>query len=52
MYIVARVKPEDRAMPKEHRDQAIYLFDVNERKLDLLPVDSANFQKARSLLQQ
>ena len=39
-------------IPREHWEQAIYVFDVSRRSLDLVPIDPENFQKARSLLQR
>ena len=52
IYIAAWKIPEDRGIPREHWEQAIYVFDIGRRSLDLVPIDPVNFQKARSLLQR
>ena len=51
IYIVASLNPNDKTVHREHWKQAVFIYDIKKRELKPLPIDPANFQKARSLLQ-
>ncbi|MSS71830.1 MAG: hypothetical protein EXS64_10115 [Candidatus Latescibacteria bacterium] len=52
IYMVVRIKPKDRKEPREHWDQAIYMYGVEQKHLKPMLVDQTVLQKARSLLQR
>jgi hypothetical protein len=52
VYIVASLKPSNNTVPREHWEQSLFIYDIDQKKLTPLPIDPANLSKARSLLQQ
>ena len=52
IYIVASLKPSNNAVPREHWEQSLFIYDIDQKELSQLPIDPANLIKARSLLQQ
>ena len=52
VFLTAWINPGDSTVPREHWEQGVYVCDVKQKKLEVLPIDRSLFARARDLLQR